>query len=49
MTDRSFANGNGNSHVYGPDMRLGSPVPFWLRNPEWLMARAVSTTFWELI
>lgn len=46
---RSHANGNGNSYANGPDMRSGSPVPPYMRSPAFLDARAVSTTFWELL
>ncbi len=48
MPDRSFANGNGSSEA-GPDMRLGSPLPMWFRNWEWLAARSTSTSSWDLL
>jgi hypothetical protein len=31
----------------GPDIQLGSPVPAFFRNWEWLTARGVSATSWD--
>jgi hypothetical protein len=46
---RSSYNGNGNSFANGPDMRAGSPVPKQLLSPAVLDARAMTTTFWDLL
>jgi hypothetical protein len=48
MDARSHANGNGPCEG-GSDMRMGSPVPFYMRTPAVLDARATSTTFWDLL
>jgi hypothetical protein len=47
-TMHSFANGNGNSHANG-QMQLGSPIPKYMRDQAFLDAKAITTTFWELI
>jgi hypothetical protein len=36
MCERSFANGNGASNSQGP-MTLGSPVPTFMRQADWLL------------
>jgi hypothetical protein len=46
---KSMANGSGNSFANGPDMRAGSPVPKHLLSPAVLDARAMTTTFWDLL
>ena len=48
MENRSFALGNG-QYASGPDMRPGSPVPFYMRTLAFLDAKSASTTFWDLL
>jgi hypothetical protein len=48
MMIKSVSSGAGMSEA-GPVMQLGSPVPFYMRDPEFLEARVMSTTFWELL
>ena len=45
---RSHANGNGSSYANGQNIANG-PVPFHLRDPSVVDARAMSTTFWDLL
>jgi len=46
---KSFANGNGNSHANGPDMRTGSPVPKYLLDRSVTDAQAMTATFWDFL
>ena len=47
MNDKSFANGNGASNSQGP-ASPSSPVPKWMRDPEWLMLQEAKTSIWNL-
>lgn len=47
--NKSMSNGNGSALNGGPDMQMGSPVPPLLRDWEVLTARAMTTSFWELL
>lgn len=49
VSTRSSYNGNGQSIANGPDMRAGSPVPKHLLSPAVVDARAMTTTFWDLL
>jgi hypothetical protein len=40
---------HGNSFANGPDIRTGSPVPFWARTQVVIDAKNISTTFWDLV
>jgi hypothetical protein len=48
MKGKGHANGSGPSES-GPDMRSGSPVHPAFRSPAYLDAKAVTTTFWDLL
>ena len=48
MDERSHVLGNGQSSCNGNSSYNG-PVPFYLRSPAYVDARAVSTTFWDLL
>lgn len=47
MDKNGGASGHGGSAYNGPDQQLGSPVPRWFRDWEYLTARGTSATSWD--